>query len=462
MRNTDVLQYTGSKVANDVLATHITQAYHAGHSDCLNTLLKCAEGQKKLPCLNITVSESCKHKEFINLTKFLVTKGKKNTNEDNGEPLRTAAKSGNFSAVEYLIQKCRAKVDEPDTHGATAILFACMESHYDVVHFLLNRGANVNVLAEETPLTVACRNGDMEIVNHLLKEDLILTILSKRNDRGMTPVDMAINNGHIALAAHLIKKGATLSFKEVSFHSLCQLGDTRQIATYLQTCTDCQIANEKLLNVVVRADNSKLLDLLLTNNTVIKSRENLKKALETACIMGSKMTASKLTEFDDGNIWKSIKDKPEYHLHHAIKHHHPDIVELLLDQGCNITTDSCPLVDIVKSKRIFTLVLEHLPQSLLNEALLVACSSGHRIPESCVRLLLNKSADVNYHNPQSHLSPLLAATTTACETLVRILLEHGADPNDIDDEKNSSLYLACDAGYRSIASQLLLQQQCTS
>ena len=453
-RNTDVLWHAGLILANDILATNIAQAYHAGHSDCLNTLLKCAEEKKEPHCINISLSESCKHEEFINLTKFMVDED--NVDEDNGEPLRTAAKSGNFSAVEYLIQVCHAEVDGPDTHGATALLFACMESHLDIVDILLDFGADVNVCAEETPLTAACRNGQQQIVNRLLKdEDEISTILNTENKLGVTPVQMAVNKGHTALAKNLIKKGATLPFKNVSFHTLCQLDDTGKVDAFLKACTDHQTADEKVLSTVVKANNSKLLDLLLTNGTVDKSREALQKALETAIIMGSKTIVRTLIEYDRGNIWKSMNDKPERHIHQAFMHHHPDIVELLLNQGCNLTTDSCPLV--VKSNRILTLVLEHMSQPLLNEALLVACSSGHRIPESSVRLLLKKSANVNYHNQQTGSTPLLAATTIPCETIVRTLLEYGADPNDIDDDdkKNSPLFLACDVGHHAIASRLL-------
>ena len=452
MRNTDIIQYIGRRLDNDTLVTHITQAYQADHCDCLNILLQCAEDRKEFTGLKISLTESCKRPELMELTRFLVTIEQKNINENNGEPLRTAAKSGNYDAVEYLIQDCYADVDEPDTHGATALLFACMENHPRIVDILLDSGANVNICAEETPLTAASRNGRQEIVNRLLK---VHPNVSKTNKHGLTPVDVAVNNGHTAVAANLINKGAILSPKNVYFHKLCQLGNTDLISAFLGTCRDNQIADEKLLSVVVKADNSKLLDLLLTNKAVITSNAALKKALETASIIGSKMIVSKLMEWDGGNIWKSIRDEPKYHLHHAVKHHHPDIVELLLDQGCNLTSDSCPLGDIVKSKLILTLVLEHMPQSLLNEALLVACSSGHRIPESCVRLLLHKSANVNYHNPQTQSTPLLAATTTPCETLVKILLEYGANPNAVDNENNSPLYLACDIDSHSIASQLI-------
>ena len=181
----------------------------------------------------------------------------------------------------------------------------------------------------------------------------------------------------------------------------------------------------------------------------------MEQALETACIMGSKMIVRTLVEWDSGNIWKSNKEKPESNIYQAIKGHHPDIVKMLLYKECNFTTDTFPLEDIVRSNRILTLMVDYMPQSLLNEALIVACSLGHRIPESCVRILLDKSADAKYHDPKTHLTPLLTATITPSETLVRILLEYGADPNVTDDENNSPLYLACDIQSHSVASQLI-------
>ena len=269
LRNTDILQYTGERLGNDALITHITQAYQADHFECLDVLLKCTEGRKELTYPQISLTDSCKRKDLINLTKFLATE--ENISEDNGEPLRTAAKCGNLSAVEYLIESCGADVDEPDTHGATALLFACMESHLDIIDMLLEWDANVNICAEETPLTAACRNGRQEIVNRLLKKT---PNLSKPNKLGMTPVEVAVDNGHTALAVNLLKKGSALSFQKVPFHSLCQLVDTREVSDFLQTCTDGQIVDEKLLSILVKADNSKLLDLLLCNDKVKKEQKS--------------------------------------------------------------------------------------------------------------------------------------------------------------------------------------------
>ena len=453
LRNTDILQHAGKSLKDDDLVKHITKAYTADHFDCLDALLKCAEGRTGLTCPNIPVSliESCKQKELINLTKFLVTKGKKNISENNGDPLRTAAKSGNLGAVQYLIKSCRVKVDAPDKHGATALLFACMEGHVEIVDILLKFGANTNLCADETPLTAACKNGQQKTVNRLLKKPPNINI-SKPNKHGMTPAEVAINSGHTTIAANLIEMGAPLSFKKISFHSLCKLGDMELVSAFLQECSDCQSADEELLNTVVKTDNCKLLQRLLDCDKVSKSTKVLTKALETACVMGTMSTVNILMKWDHGSIWRSNSQSL---LYQSIKQGRADIVELLSNERCDLTPDSCPLEDLVKSKCMLKLVLECMSQPMLNKALIVACSSGHRIPESCVRLLLDSSADVNYHDPQTQLTPLLAAVTTPSEALVRTLLEYGADPNTTDGEKNSPLSLACDIGHHSIASLLL-------
>ena len=447
LRNTDILQNIGQTLENHILVTHITQAYQADHFDCLNVLLRFTEGRRGLTCPDISLTESCKSNELINLTKFLVTKGKKNISENNGAPLRMASQSGNLSAVKYLIQKCHVKVDEPDTQGATALLHASKKGHLDIIDLLLKWGADVNTCADETPLTAVCKNYRQDILNRLLKES---PNLCKANKYGMTAVEVAVNNGHATLAVNLMKKGATLSFDNISFHNLCQLGDLDQIKAFLQTRADHQIADHKLLCVVVKDSNSKLLDYLLDSEKVDMSIEVLEEALKTAIIIGSKTIARTLIEWKHWPIWN------ESHISLILKHQHADILELLLMQGWNFTLDSWPLDDIVKSKVILKLVLErNMPQSLLNEALLVACSSRHRIPEVCVRLLLDKSAEVNYRNSQTQLTPLLAATIIPSETLVKVLLEYGADPNVIDSERNSPLYLACDSNHHSIASLLV-------
>ena len=240
------------------------------------------------------------------------------------------------------------------------------------------------------------------------------------------------------------------------FHNLCQLGDIEQVRAFLQACPECQIADEKLLNSVVKTNNCNLLQLLLNSGKVRKSTEVLQKALESACITGSKTIVKSFIKWNNGSIWNSLKNKHESLLHQCITHQQTATVELMLSQGCDPTIDQCPWADLVKFKGMLPLVLGHnIPQHLLDKAILHACSLGHQIPESCVRYLLDASADVNYCDPQTRLTPFLAAITTSSETLVRILLEYGADPNVIDDKENSPLYLACDLGHHAIASLLL-------
>jgi len=63
---------------------------------------------------------------------------------------------GHVNIVE-LLANLGAAIDEPDTHGTTPLIVACLTGRTDVVTYLLDRGANVNARDEfgNTPLFAA-------------------------------------------------------------------------------------------------------------------------------------------------------------------------------------------------------------------------------------------------------------------------------------------------------------------
>jgi ankyrin repeat protein len=66
-----------------------------------------------------------------------------------------------------------ADVNIKQRDGGTALYRAVCEGHLEVVKVLVSNGANVNAawmtFATHTPLQVAIRNGNLEIVNLLKK-----------------------------------------------------------------------------------------------------------------------------------------------------------------------------------------------------------------------------------------------------------------------------------------------------
>ena len=151
-------------------------------------------------------------------------------NEGNSEPLLTAVKHGNIEAAEYLIEH-GSKVNQADADGITPLLHACKDNNLHMVDLLLNWNADLNIGEDETPLTVACRTGNVDIVNRLLLNE-VTPDLSRKNKQGLSGLEIAIENQHSVIARKLMTKGAVPALEYVSLEKLCHLGDAKIVSMF--------------------------------------------------------------------------------------------------------------------------------------------------------------------------------------------------------------------------------------
>ena len=454
-RQAHIVQYLSSKLDDHSLVTHMMKAYTAGHVECMDALLAECQERKDLPRPDVSLAETCLNKDHINFTRFLAENGW-NVNEGNGEPLLTALKHGNIKEAEYLIEH-DAEVNQADADGITPLLQACKDNNLHMVDLLLNRNADLNIADDETPLTVACRSGNVDIVNRLLLNE-VTPDLSRKNKQGLTGLEIAIENQHSVIARKLMKRGAKPALEYVSLQRLCHLGDAKIVSMFLQRCKSSQSLPANAFDSIAHTDNVPLMKLLVESNKVPMSSDVALHVLKNSCIAGSIGIVNLLIDYDSGTFWASVRDKVECHLHLAIEHHHVDIVQLLLKCGCDPTTDLCPLTKAIQSKEIVgTLLACELPQSILNDALITVCKIGHSSAEFCARLLLNKSIDMNYRDmaDPDQLTPLLAATLQSSTLLVKLLLDRGADPNLADNQQRTPLCIACQLEHHEMASLLV-------
>jgi hypothetical protein len=99
-----------------------------------------------------------------------------------------AARFGNLSVVEKLLEKC-AEVDAKDNSGKTALMWAALYGHLDIVEKLLDNNADVNAecYVGFTALIWATGHGHFPVLEKLLEnganiEDLVFKIkILKRN-----------------------------------------------------------------------------------------------------------------------------------------------------------------------------------------------------------------------------------------------------------------------------------------
>jgi ankyrin repeat protein len=117
-----------------------------------------------------------------------------------------AARNGDVAQVRQLI-KSGADVNAPATDGSTALLFAAYDSDAEMIKALLGAGANPNLANHfgVTPLLQSSRYGDESSMEALLKGG---ADIQKAQREGETPLMAAARAGSVPAVKLLLKHGA--------------------------------------------------------------------------------------------------------------------------------------------------------------------------------------------------------------------------------------------------------------
>ncbi|XP_033224335.1 protein fem-1 homolog CG6966 isoform X2 [Belonocnema kinseyi] len=137
-------------------------------------------------------------------------------------PLVMACRNGHYDVAEYLIEKCGADVEQPGSvvfdgetiEGAPPLWCAAAAGHLSVVKLLVRRGAKVNSTTKtnSTPLRAACFDGYFEIVKFLVQHGADIEVA---NRHAHTCLMIASYRGHIKIAKFLLSLKADANRKSV-------------------------------------------------------------------------------------------------------------------------------------------------------------------------------------------------------------------------------------------------------
>ena len=151
-----------------------------------------------------------------------------------------AAREGNLALVESYLSKgvpvdwCGSEVlaimgrRNFSMGGMRALHFAASGGHEDIVQLLTkDYSADLNVMNDvnDTPLHCACRMGQINIVDVLLKRKALVNI---QNAKGMTPLHDTASQGHVECVASLLKYGANAYVKDRQGNTPLDLSLERQ------------------------------------------------------------------------------------------------------------------------------------------------------------------------------------------------------------------------------------------
>ncbi|XP_048239007.1 uncharacterized protein LOC124117623 [Haliotis rufescens] len=132
------------------------------------------------------------------------------TGDDNDTLLHAASRGGNIDIVRHVIGDF--DINTRGWKGHTPLMLAVAGGHTDVVDFLVDHGADVNVVDNDGDgiLHLACEKGNLKMVKHVIS----YSDINLRDNFGWTPLSMAAVEGKFAVFKYLKGLGADLTLKD--------------------------------------------------------------------------------------------------------------------------------------------------------------------------------------------------------------------------------------------------------
>jgi len=124
-------------------------------------------------------------------------------------PLSWAAMSGHLHLVQMLVEEYFFPLDFQNYEGNTALATAVIAGYEKVVSYLLENGANPNIvnIRKESPLHFATCFGNWEIASSLISHG---AWIDTEDDCGDTPLHWAVRENNIEVIEYLVSKGANI------------------------------------------------------------------------------------------------------------------------------------------------------------------------------------------------------------------------------------------------------------
>ncbi|KAF9050900.1 ankyrin repeat-containing domain protein [Rhodocollybia butyracea] len=346
------------------------------------------------------------------------------------EPLYWAATLGLVKSVDLFLRK-GVDVNAQGGYYGSALRAAVITENKSIVQLLLSNGAEMNAQWEGfgNALQAAAKGGNQAIVKLLLETGADVNAPGPSNG---TALQQAVTHNHEAIVRLLLEKGA-----EVNAQS-GQYGNALQAAAIL--------GSETIFN------------LLLKNGAEVNAQGGRHgSALQGAAVNGNKTIINILLE--KGAEVNAQGGKYGNALNAAAYSGHADIVRLLFEKGAEMNLNAQSRSNRNPLHGAATRGDEAIG-FFFGTALYEAASSGHGRGaagsghETVVRLLLEMGADVNAQGG-THGNALQAAAFNGNETIVSVLLEKGAEVNAQGGGHGNALQAAARRGHEAIVSLLL-------
>jgi ankyrin repeat protein len=190
-------------------------------------------------------------------------------------PFLAALFQGHQSTMEILMQDPKFNINKMnDESGLTPLAIAVSHKHFPAIDFLLERGVDVDGINfdETTPLSTACIQGDVEVVEKLLKHG---ANVNKTTKSGLTPLiqtcfSVSFNENAISVVKILLNAGANLNQPtftgDQAIHIACQNENLSLVKLLVDHGSEINSANQdkkRPLEIAKESKNRELVDFLI-------------------------------------------------------------------------------------------------------------------------------------------------------------------------------------------------------
>ena len=313
-------------------------------------------------------------------------------------PLMIAAAINDYDIVKFLVEKgadVNAKTHFEYSSVETPLLLSLYNENSSIAEYLINNGADINVTNEdgETPLMYASKVHNIKVIELLIQKGADINVF---DNYGNTALIYGVNN--LETVKLLVENGADVNFYKG--------GSTALISA-------CEYSHERNIDVI---------KYLVSKNANINAQDNkgdtaLNKTLDTS---------------DEGSI--DILDF--------------EIAHFLIEQGADVN---------IKNKREYTpFIYLGMGEGNFNN------KSFQEYRIKLAEVLLEKGADINAKDYNGYTSLMWACASSGsrfAEPYVKFLVEKGADINIEDNHGDTALDIAENLKLRKIVSILKKAQR---
>jgi ankyrin repeat protein len=340
---------------------------------------------------------------------------------------------------------------------ATALLDAVKSGDTRGVRALLIQGVDVNLAAPDgtTPLHAAVQRDDGETVDLLLRAGANRRAVTRY---GITPLYLACVNGNAVLIDTLLASGVdpdtALPEGETALMTVARTGSVPAIKALLAHGAKVNAKEgwkgQTALMWAAAENNAGAVKVLIEAGADVKART--KSGAFSAFLFAARaghIDSARVLLDGGANLNDTLPDGTSALLL-AIMNAHYEAAAFLLDRGADPNADAqgwAPLHQVVWSRRPNT--GSNIPGAI---------PSGSLDSLDLVRKLLQHGADVNrrqrkepkdgFRNMLNRIgsTPFLLAAKSVDIPLMRLLLEHGADPKLTTEDKTTALMAAAGVG----------------